>query len=403
MDGIEYALEKEEPSSVLPEELPAKGAMVCLKVTGGIGDAIIAIGSVAPELQKRGWSVDAAVKDHQVDLIGSLEGVSACFRSPELNKGSERSKYSVIVDFKGTFNRRRELKGEDYYRLVEEKVGFEVSPGTLKVDSYPKELTHRRVGLHPGASNPNRRWGAERWEELAYSLRDRGWTVHWLGTSDEIGFSDKNIFKLSDISDDLMQQARHLSLMGYFIGNDSGFAHIAGILGIPGLVIFGNTHPDHVICRYPELKGVHRFDSDRQPTRSLAQEDLRSKCFMANILPENVLEEMPHCAIDCTLAALPKNPTYPKRRKLSFTLDSTNLSRESENNFLKMRDHLSKSYDVVPAPSEGDCDWLVIRASSQGMRTLYLGGSYRVDSSSFYSVERALREILHLISTPYRT
>jgi len=167
-----------------------------------------------------------------------------------------------------------------------------VMPGRF---SFTWELPRRpRVAIHPEASNPNRRWISERWAEVAYELRDRGCEIIWLGTRDEFGFSARGIQKLSDENTKLLWQIRQLARCSYFVGCDSGFAHAAGLLGIPGAVLFGNTHPDDVIASYPALKGIHDLSGHDEPSRSLRVGCKKSEAAMDRLTVEKVLQAIPY-------------------------------------------------------------------------------------------------------------
>jgi hypothetical protein len=99
----------------------------------------------------------------------------------------------------------------------------------------------------------------------------------------------------------LVGQAKLLATASYFVGCDSGFAHIAGMLEIDGLVLFGNTVPADVIGEYPTLRGVDCFERlGLQPSRSLKPDDSRSRVLMDAIMVDDVVRASPLRSIDCT-------------------------------------------------------------------------------------------------------
>jgi len=298
-----------EPIRHLPDDVT--GLKIAIKITGGVGDAVIVIGSVARFLHKLGACVTAVTVAHQTYLMKSLEGVQDVIPVQRFNNLQVQRSFDVILDFASTFNNRRELKQQEYYSLVSDRLGREVSPGRFTFEKPPQGVL-KSVAIHPSASNPNRRWTNDKWEELAYELRDRGLSVSFLGTKDEFGFNDQHISKCSDTTEDLRKQAERLSTCEYFIGCDSGFAHIAGVLQVPGLVLFGNTHPLDVIGSYPYLQGVHAFDRlGISPSRSLDQHCEKSQKAMTAIVVSDVLKKIPISQV--AVKPLPRNKVNPVR------------------------------------------------------------------------------------------
>ena len=325
MQGMEVIPHK-EVAYTLPENVDGMG--ICLKLTGGVGDGIVALGSSAKYLNDTdndfSPSITLAVFDHHRELMSHFKGVDNVIQSKDLNNPKIRNSFDVIISFDGTFNNSRELLRKDYYTLVSERLGRDVSLASF---DFEKETSlNRVVALHPGASNPNRRWNKTKWKELAYELASRDYTVIWLGTSDEYGFTDisNKIYKASDISNRLYYQAVLLSSCTLFVGNDSGFCHIAGILGIPGGVIFGATHPNDVIARYPTLVGIHTFEDYESPTRTLRGDDTKSKVYLDNVTVEQVLKELKLEAHVCT----PGKETRPYSRKSDLYICGTIESAE---------------------------------------------------------------------------
>lgn len=297
MDGIEVVGfgAGSEPSRFLPADL--NGCRVALKMGGGVGDALIAISSVAKVLSESGAIVTAVALPHQHELLLTTKGVSGCESIQSFNEFGVRSKFDVVIDFAGVFNNAKEFRQGCYYDLVSQRLAtasqqhYAIWPGEFQFTRSPTKVSDRQVvAIHPTASNPNRRWDNAKWEELAYELRDQGMVVAWLGTRDEFGFSDKFIIKMSDSSSNLLIQARDLARCHYFIGCDSGFAHIAGLLEVPGLVLFGNTEPEDVIGKYPSLSPVDAFNRlCVRPSRSLSADCPQSRTLMDAITVEDVI------------------------------------------------------------------------------------------------------------------
>lgn len=263
----------------LPENW--EGLRVCLVWGGGVGDILMAIGGSTGHLKTKSCHITAAVRDICMELMTHVTGVDDVVPLTKLNDITFRNSFDVIIDFNYSINNSRQLVSKEYYSAITEHVGFPVSPGNLKFKKTNDSTDRFNVFLHPGATNPNRRWDESKWEETAFSIRDRGANVFWLGTSDEFGFSAKNIFKVSDTSENLVFQIKELaSKANLFIGCDSGFAHIVGMLGITGHVLFFNTLADDVIGSYPTLSGIDVYDTlNLQPLREMRTDDpVAAKC-----------------------------------------------------------------------------------------------------------------------------
>lgn len=289
MDGFRQFNEVYEPLRKLPSGIAGK--RIALRITGGLGDTLISVGACAKTLQYESPRViDAYVKENHIEIVKLLEGVNYVGESKELNDPTKASMYDVVLSFRGVLAGARVIKDGEYYSLVEEFVGRGILTGEFSFRHNPQGKNC--VAIHPGASNPNRRWDDSRWEALGDLLLSNGYSLAWLGTKDEFGFDSDRSINISAFDETIVTQSKMLASCDYFIGNDSGFAHIAGMLGVPGLVFFSATHPDNVIARYPNLVGIHNFETlGVTPTRSLRADDEQSRKAMDSITLEQVSSE----------------------------------------------------------------------------------------------------------------
>jgi Glycosyltransferase family 9 (heptosyltransferase) len=243
------------------------------RVTGGLGDILICAG-VANSIPAE---ITLGVPKYVIPLLES-----AGVRCVDHKSFSDYSDFDIIGNFDGCFATNHNLLDIDYYEAAALKINYKV--GTLKFNLSEIQSNYDYV-IHPSSSNPNRNWGAKNWIDLAWSLALKGNSVAFLGTEKETGFTDERmgILKLSDISSDLLWQAKVLRSSLHFIGNDSGFAHLAGLLGVNGRVLFFNTHPKNVISHYPTLSAVCGFSESEEPTGNLNPLDEKSSNFRNNI------------------------------------------------------------------------------------------------------------------------
>lgn len=366
-----------EPKINLPDNW--EGLSICLQMTGGIGDVLIAVGSSANTLKSKQCKITAAVRDFQIPLTRQLYGIDEVIEGQKLNNPSVRNKFDVVINFAGVFNNQRYLKKNNYYKLVSERLGQEVEVGKFKFQ-YTKQ--YPRVCLHPGASNPNRRWSEEKWEELATKLSSK-LEVMWLGTKDEFGFNSHNILKLSDCSDKLEFQAKYLARSACFIGNDSGFAHIAGIYGVWGLVIFSATHPDDVIANYASLSGVHAFENYDSPSRSLRVDDSISREYLEKITVDDILVAGDFGNIEV------KEAVKISSDKQKIALVGTSVEANTLTNYLM------RYFDITQLSNMPTRDFEAVLILTQDVCQVQVNDrKVRVATSNYENVRRALRELL---------
>lgn len=107
------------------------------------------------------------------------------------------------------------------------------------------------VAIHPGSGSPAKNWPAERFAKVAADLEAR----HGLTSLIVGGPADAQVLErlgtafgrspclLTDRP--LPVVAAVLRRARAFLGNDSGLAHLAGLLGLPTLALFGPTDPIH--------------------------------------------------------------------------------------------------------------------------------------------------------------
>jgi ADP-heptose:LPS heptosyltransferase len=105
------------------------------------------------------------------------------------------------------------------------------------------------VSLHPGSGSPAKNWPVERFLELGGRLVDAGHVVRvTLGEVERERWPKTTIQQFERIGAAVWPRT-YVELMdeflgaAAFIGNDSGPGHLAGVLGVPMLTLFGPTDP----------------------------------------------------------------------------------------------------------------------------------------------------------------
>jgi len=123
------------------------------------------------------------------------------------------------------------------------------------------------VVIHPGAGKAQKCWPVERFVTLAEKLKKKRTPVRvLLGETELEKWPAEAIEKISRAAE-VHKPATYLDLLNQivsgsvFVGNDSGPAHLAGIIGVPAVALFGNP-PDRWKPIGPRVKIIHREPID---------------------------------------------------------------------------------------------------------------------------------------------
>jgi ADP-heptose:LPS heptosyltransferase len=107
----------------------------------------------------------------------------------------------------------------------------------------------RDIVIHPGSGSPAKCWPIENYIELAARLRAAGRTVRFIVGEVEQERWPATAMNALAAAGELRRPATYLDLLnelataGTFIGNDSGPGHLAAIIGVPTVSVFGPTDP----------------------------------------------------------------------------------------------------------------------------------------------------------------
>lgn len=118
------------------------------------------------------------------------------------------------------------------------------------------------VVIHPGAGKPEKCWPVERFIKLAEKLKRKRVDVRVLLGEAELEKWPPDALEKISAAAEVHKPATYVDLLNQivsgsvFIGNDSGPAHLAGIIGVPTIALFGAS-PDRWKPIGPKVRVMH--------------------------------------------------------------------------------------------------------------------------------------------------
>ena len=147
---------------------------------------------------------------------------------------------------------------------------------------WPRNLDAGPIAVHPGSGSPDKCWPVDSYLHLIEQLHHAGHRCHIiLGEVELERWPADQISRLHSAEEivhpatyfDLLNELSHCSA---FIGNDSGPGHLAGIIGIPSVVLFGPTDPAVWKPLGPRVTAIRRQPLDSLPSDEVLHAVLRA-------------------------------------------------------------------------------------------------------------------------------
>jgi predicted O-methyltransferase YrrM len=114
-----------------------------------------------------------------------------------------------------------------------------------------------RVALSPFAAYSERTWPAARWQEVERQLVERGLDTVVLDDADPRHGRRAEAFRGHVLrGESPARVAAVLSYAAAFAGNDSGMAHLAGCLCVPGVCVSSAASDNRIMGLYPTIREV---------------------------------------------------------------------------------------------------------------------------------------------------
>ena len=116
-----------------------------------------------------------------------------------------------------------------------------------RLETQGRDKSRKLILCHLGAGYPSKQWRIDRYLKVIESLLDRGGIqIALIGKENEVDlpaeFLDRHDVLNFIGKTSLKELVALTGLADYFLGNDSGPAHIAGACGVPLLVVFSGTN-----------------------------------------------------------------------------------------------------------------------------------------------------------------
>ncbi len=180
-----------------------------------------------------------------IEVIAFLSGRKAFgFRYPNENKKQrlyeDSCKFNESIHF-----------AEQNIKLVSETLHIPYNKSDiflpLRTDR-KNELSGSDIIIHPGSKKgyQNKRWPVENYTELIKQLTEKGYTITILLGPDDI-LQKRQFQDIGDvqilIKPSITKLLDTFKEAAFFIGNDSGPAHLAAFYSVPGITLFGPESP----------------------------------------------------------------------------------------------------------------------------------------------------------------
>ena len=139
------------------------------------------------------------------------------------------------------------------------------------------------VIVHPGSGAPRKCWPADRFLALIDRLRQAGRDVRVLLGEVELETWEPSTVNQFASAAQVLKPAGYVDLFtelnraAAFVGNDTGPAHLAGIIGVPTVALFGPSNPTHWRPLGPKVHVLHAPTLDALAVDQVYQQVLSLK------------------------------------------------------------------------------------------------------------------------------
>lgn len=217
--------------------MSAPGRRIVVKRTHGLGNVLLLL-PVLTGLAKLGERVTLVTREEWADCLGVL--------FPQVRFVSSSPEHGLDLDSLTKEERPRVHRTEEFGALMGIPGPFpRVAPRVPELWRRAFRRDGPRVVLAPEASHAARRMPDATLQALAPALRDRGLTLTGLDPAPPVPWGEDLRGRLS-----VQQLIGVISVAECVVSMDSAALHVATLLGVPAVAIFGGVDP-----RYRVLPG----------------------------------------------------------------------------------------------------------------------------------------------------
>jgi len=234
-----------------------------------------------PELRKQLQQTELAIcwlrdpdgmVEHNLRLAGVKRVIIAPGRPPE-------GRRIHVVDYLAETVAVRGVRWNLVYR-VHVREPILLARGRDKSDPYD-----RYIAIHPGSGGAQKCWPAASFVTVIEHLWHRGYSILLLaGPADhervsciQSSLSSPPKARMLDVLIDapLVVVAEHLQQCSCYLGNDSGITHLAAMLGIPTITLFGPSDPAMWRPLGPHVEVIQERALEQLPVNMVIESILR--------------------------------------------------------------------------------------------------------------------------------
>jgi ADP-heptose:LPS heptosyltransferase len=248
------------------------------------------------------WSLFSALKDEHYDLVLMFPGglghalLTFLLRIP-IRIGSNSDNRKVFL----THHSKSSRKTHNYLNfnnlILALKPDTKISPYSFKTDAKLRPTDKTYCIFAPCSSEKQRMWPKERFIETGKHFSAKGITPVLLGLEKEQDYLDEINSRVSGINlagkHSIPEVISIIKNSIFFIGNDTGLSHIAGMLNIPSFIIFGPSNPtlakpegENVTCIYKDFPDIpHELRTAEKHRQQLAIHTITAETVINKIEP----------------------------------------------------------------------------------------------------------------------
>ena len=306
---------------------------------GGIGDCLIA-SSVCNRLKTKQCHVTFAVGENALEFCKYLDAPDDVVKITSTNSSSYKLNFDVIVDSTGyALSGPRTIVDKDFYTACFDKIGFYEEPILpqfvlpRQTDAVKSKLRQARVHMqdvvcvHTEPTAMHRKWPHSNWAETFKIMVTAGKRIMLLGKPMSAFDDIEGVVNCTDLS--VVEQLQICNASRHFVGIDSCWAHIAGLMNKEGMVIFSPSVPENLIARYGRLYAIQPYGQvcKHRNFHSQVQDDQICECIK-DLSPSALIDSM-----SANLFPVMKNLAF-KRNLRSLELPEDKLSRNQRLTFV---------------------------------------------------------------------